>query len=181
MNISFCTKCGSDQVVWKIPAGDNTKRQICNSCGMIHYANPKIIVGCLPDFDEKILLCKRAINPRLGYWTLPAGFMENGETTEEGALRETMEEANANVELQSLYTVFNVPHISQVHMLFRGKLLDLNFSPGEETLDLKLFDAEEIPWDEIAFPSIKKTLRHYLEDRKKGIFELRMETLRPRT
>lgn len=136
-----------------------------------------MVVGTIPEWEDKILLCKRAIEPRIGLWTLPAGFMENGETSQQGALRETLEEANARVELTELYSLFNLPHISQVYLLFRGRLLDLDFSPGEESLEVELFSEDEIPWDQLAFPVVIETLKLYFEDRKKGCFGLRSGTI----
>ncbi len=161
--MNFCSNCGNP-VKLEIPTGDNRLRHICKSCGIIHYQNPKIVAGTLPVFEGKILLCKRAIEPRLGFWTLPAGFMENQETTSEAALRETWEEAEAKVILDGLYTVMNVPQIDQVHIFFRATLIDGKFSPGEESLETKLFSPEEIPWDQISFPTVHQTLKHYLAD-----------------
>jgi len=145
-------------------------RYVCPSCGTIHYQNPKVVVGCIPQWEDRILLCKRAIEPRLGQWTLPAGFMENEETTIEGALRETMEEAGARVEIIDLHTMFNLPHVNQVYVMFRANLLDLNFGPGPESLEVSLYEEKDIPWKEIAFPVIEQTLRLFLEDRRRGRF-----------
>src|SRR4029453_786276 len=128
-------------------------------CGTIHYQNPKIVVGCLPEWSGQVLLCKRAIEPRQGLWTLPAGFLENGETLSAGALRETLEEANARVELEPLYTLISLPQINQVYMMFRAKLYDLHFGPGAESLEVRLFDEAEIPWESLAFRTIPRTLR----------------------
>ncbi|MFT6435847.1 MAG: ADP-ribose pyrophosphatase YjhB (NUDIX family) [Candidatus Azotimanducaceae bacterium] len=170
--MNFCNQCGN-AVSHRTPLGDNRPRYICDDCDHIHYQNPRIIAGCLPVHGDRVLLCKRAIEPRKGWWTLPAGFMENGETTAEGALRETREEANANAEIIEIYTMFSLPHISQVYMFFRAQLLDLDFSAGEESLEVALFAEHEIPWDEIAFPAITKTLEHYFEDRKRNEFPIR--------
>lgn len=145
-------------------------RHVCNACGSIHYRNPRLVVGSLPEWEDKILLCRRAIEPRHGMWTLPAGFMENGETVAQAALRETREEANANIALGDMFTLISVPHINQVHVVYRATLIDLDFSAGDETLDVRLFTEEEIPWDEIAFRTIALTLRHYFDDRRSGIF-----------
>lgn len=139
-------------------------------CEAIHYQNPRIIAGCLPIHEDKVMLCKRAIEPRSGKWTLPAGFLENGETTSQGALRETQEEANANVEIVDIYTLFSLPHISQVYMFFRAHLLDLDFSAGDETEAVHLFSEEQIPWQELAFPVISETLKHYFHDRQHDSF-----------
>ncbi len=179
--MKFCSECGG-QLTNKIPEGDDRQRHVCVDCDFIHYQNPKIIAGCLPIFGNKVLLCKRAIEPRHGYWTLPAGFMENGESLEQGALRESWEEARAKITLDNLYTIISLPEINQVYMLFKGKLDNLDFSAGTESLEVKLFSEEEIPWDDLAFPTIKKTLRHYFSDRQNNHFPLRCETLlRPLT
>jgi ADP-ribose pyrophosphatase YjhB (NUDIX family) len=167
--VKYCSSCGNP-VESRVPSGDNRERFVCNACGTIHYQNPKVVTGCLPLYRGQVLLCKRAIQPRLGLWTLPAGFLENGETSTEGALRETREEACANVAIEGLYTVFNLPHISQVYMFFRAELLDLDFKPGFESTDVRLFDEQEIPWEELAFPVVRDTLQHYFRDRSGGHF-----------
>lgn len=179
--MNFCSHCGA-RVELRIPPGDNLPRFVCTSCGTIHYENPKMVVGCLPEWENRILLCKRAIEPRPGLWTVPAGFMENGETTAEGAARETLEEANARVEVLGLYALFNIPHINQVYMLFRARLLDLDFSAGAETLETRLYQENEIPWDEIAFITVRRTLRHYFDDRRAGNgFPFHIGTIEPIT
>ncbi len=160
-----------------MPVGDNRERFICISCSHIHYQNPRIIAGFLPTYENKVLLCKRAIEPRAGYWTLPAGFLENNETVEQGAIRESLEEANTNIENGSLYGVFSLPHISQIYIFYRGKLLDLNFYPGEESLATALFDETEIPWQDLAFPVMKKILTYYFEDKKSGVYPVHSEDL----
>ncbi len=167
----FCHACGSS-VVQKIPPGDNRLRYVCGACGEVHYQNPNIVAGCIPVWEEKVLLCKRAIEPRCGYWTLPAGFMELGETSHEAAMRETKEEANARVEIQHLFAVFNLPHVDQVYMMFNASLLDLNFSAGMESEVVSLFAGDDIPWDELAFPTIKYTLAFFFEDRKNNARQL---------
>src|SRR5690606_4981438 len=144
----------------------------------VHYQNPCIITGCLPVYGDRILLCKRAIAPRRGYWTLPAGFMENGETTAEGAVRECLEEANARVINTELYAMIDIPHINQVYMFFRGELAEPEFSPGTESLEVQLFLEADIPWDQIAFPSVHKTLKYFFEDRMVGRFPMRTDTVR---
>ena len=174
--MNFCPACGNS-VSNRIPDGDNRTRYICDSCDEIHYQNPRIITGCLPIHADKVLLCRRAIAPRINFWTLPAGFMENGETTEQGAMRETEEEAQANVSVQSLYTLFNLPHISQVYMFYRAVLTDLDFSPGIESTDVRLFSETEIPWNELAFPVIRNTLKHYFSDRKTGAYPIHIEDI----
>jgi len=167
--VKFCNQCGAE-VVGKIPAGDKRLRYVCISCEAIHYQNPKIVAGCIPEHEGKVLLCKRAIEPRYGYWTLPAGFMELEETSLEAALRETLEEANARVTVSELYTVFSLPNVSQVYMMYRSKLLDLDFSAGDESLEVKLFAEDEIPWDDIAFTTIKYTLKFYFKDQQSNNF-----------
>lgn len=143
---------------------------MCSECGEIHYQNPKIVTGCIPEWEDRVLLCRRAIEPRHGYWTLPAGFMENGESTQQGAARETMEEANARVRILQLYATFNLPQIDQVYLFFRGQMLDMNFSPGEESLETGLYKESEIPWNDLAFSVVRETLLHYFSDRKGGEF-----------
>ena len=165
--MNYCSRCGRE-VERKIPPGDNRERFVCGHCGAIHYQNPRIVTGCLPLWEGQVLLCRRAIEPRRGLWTLPAGFLEVGETVEAGALRETWEEARARVELLGLYTLFSVPHISQVHMFFRGGLVDGEFAAGDESLEVRLFDEDAVPWDELAFPVVTRTLRHYFQDRAAG-------------
>lgn len=169
--MKFCSECGKP-VVHRIPEGDNRPRHICEHCDVIHYQNPNIVAGCLPVWKDQVLLCKRAIEPCSGLWTLPAGFMENEESLEEGALRESHEEANANLEIESIYSIISLPHINQVYILYRAKLLDLDFYAGPESLDVQLFKEDEIPWEQLAFKTIEKTLKHYFEDRKKGTFSI---------
>jgi len=164
--MKFCSECGNN-VELRIPDGDNRHRHVCAHCDIIHYQNPKIVAGCLPVWEDKVLLCKRAIEPRHGFWTLPAGFMENDETLEQAATRESVEEANANLEITQLYTVISLPNIDQIYMLYLAKLNDLNFSAGIESLDVQLFTEQQIPWDELAFRTIDFTLKRYFEDRQK--------------
>jgi ADP-ribose pyrophosphatase YjhB (NUDIX family) len=169
MMMKFCMACGS-QLELKVPFGDNRERHVCITCGEIHYQNPKIVTGCIPVWEDKVLLCKRAIEPRYGLWTVPAGFMENGESTHAGAMRETLEEANARVEIDELYMTVNLPLINQVYMLFRAQLIDLDFSAGEESLDVRLFSENEIPWGELAFPTVEVSLKRFFADRTCGEF-----------
>jgi ADP-ribose pyrophosphatase YjhB (NUDIX family) len=176
--IKYCSSCGS-LVGHRIPEGDSLPRAVCDACGTIHYQNPKVVVGCLPVYGDRILMCKRAIEPRYGLWTLPAGFMENGEGAAAGAAREALEEANARVEIEQLYTVYSIPHISQVYMMFLARLVDPDVSPGVESLEVKLVTEEEIPWDELAFAMVRKTLTHFLEDRASGIFVPRFGDIHP--
>lgn len=177
--MKYCPECGAP-VELRQPPDDHRVRHICTACETIHYHNPKLVIGTIPEWqDGRILLCRRAIEPRYGLWTLPAGFMENGETTMEGAARETQEEANARVEVGELYSLYNLAHINQVQLLFRAKLLDLDFSPGIESLEVKLFEESEIPWDELAFRPVRYTLRDYFADRKTGHFQFRNVSLGP--
>lgn len=178
--MKFCSNCGSS-INSLIPEGDNRERYVCSDekCGEIHYQNPRIITGCLPIYKEQILLCRRAIEPRYGLWTLPAGFLENQETTQQGAQRESIEEANANLDIKELYTIFDIPHINQVYFFYRAELIDTDFSPGIESLDVKLFNIEDIPWHELAFPAIKKTLEYYIEDSAEQQFKFRSSILEP--
>jgi ADP-ribose pyrophosphatase YjhB (NUDIX family) len=160
--MKYCPECGSPVELRQLE-DDHRERHVCTVCGAVHYHNPK----------------RRAIEPRHGLWTLPAGFMENGETTLEGAARETLEEANARVEIGDLYALYNIPHIDQVQLLFRAKLLDLDFSPGMESLEVKLFEASDIPWDELAFRAVRITLQDYVADRRSGNFPFRIVSLGP--
>lgn len=173
----FCSQCGSDQIVFDVPAGDARPRHVCKACNIIHYQNPKVIAGCLVTHEDKVLLCRRAIEPRRNFWTLPAGFLENGESMAEGAARETREEAAAKVEIHDLYALFNLIHIHQIYVFFRGTLVDGAFGVGEESLETRLFSEAEIPWEELAFPVIHKTLRYFFEDRKTGLFPVRVRDI----
>jgi ADP-ribose pyrophosphatase YjhB (NUDIX family) len=168
--MKFCSEC-AHPVALAIPEGDNRPRYVCAQCAAIHYENPKLVVGSLPvwesDGELKVLLCKRAIEPRLGYWTLPAGFMENNETTAEAAIRETEEEAGANIELGPLYSLLNVAHVHQVHLFYLARLRDLDYAAGIESLEVRMFSEREIPWDDLAFPTIRKTLELFFADRVK--------------
>ena len=161
-DIKYCVKCASIVEYNLPPDGDIHKRYICTNCKHINYQNPKIVVGTISIYNNKILLCKRAIEPRYGYWTLPAGFMENGETTFNGAWRETMEEATAKANLEKLFALINIPRIGQVHLFYLANF-DGNYQAGEESLETALFDINEIPWDKLAFPSVEVTLKSYIE------------------
>lgn len=169
--MNFCSQCGA-KVALRVPESDNVPRHVCISCGVIHYSNPKVVVGCIPQWKDQLLLCRRAIEPRLGLWTLPAGFLENDETTMEGAMRETLEEARAHVEVQQLYALFSLPHINQVYAMFRANLLDLDFGPGAESTEVRLYQESDIPWNDIAFPVIEQTLRLYYKDLSQGHFRM---------
>jgi ADP-ribose pyrophosphatase YjhB (NUDIX family) len=166
-HLNFCSNCGSS-VEFKIPAGDHLPRHVCSRCGTVHYKNPLLVLGCVPEWRGKILLCRRAIEPRLGFWTVPAGFMENGETLQAAAARECYEEAVAKVDIGSLLAVVSVTGANQVHVMFRAKLLQPEFAPGPESLEVRLYDEAEIPWGELAFPSGEFTLHKYFEDRAAG-------------
>ncbi|MFB9885817.1 NUDIX hydrolase [Balneatrix alpica] len=170
--MNFCSQC-AHPLVFQIPHGDDRPRYLCEACGAIHYQNPRIIAGTLPVWQDQVLLCKRAIHPRLGYWTLPAGFMENGETLREAAARETWEEAHAKVEVGEIYTLTSIPHINQVQILYLANLSAPEYSAGPESLEVELFREEQIPWNELAFPTIRNALRFYFADRRQGHFPLR--------
>jgi ADP-ribose pyrophosphatase YjhB (NUDIX family) len=170
--IKHCRNCGA-AVVYRIPDdGDTRERAVCPACDTIHYENPLNVVGTVPYWGERVLLCKRNIEPRWGKWTLPAGFMELGETTAEGAARETVEEAGARIEMEDLFTVLSVPRVGQVHLFYRARLLDERFDPGHETIEARLFTEDEIPWDEIAFRTVRETLLCYFADRRAGRFDV---------
>ncbi len=176
--MKFCGECGALTSI-KIPPGDTLPRYVCQHCETIHYQNPKVVVGCIPEWQDQILLCKRAIEPQYGLWTFPAGFMENDETIEEAALRETEEEAQAAVSLTGLYTVFSIPHVSQVYMVFRAKMQNPTFGAGEESLEVQLFNLHQIPWEAMAFKVIHETLRLYSQDRTTGQYPVHVGTIQP--
>lgn len=176
--IKYCCTCAAP-VRLAIPVGDSLPRHVCDACGAIHYRNPRLVVGALPVWEDKVLLCRRAIEPRHGFWTLPAGFMENGESVAAAATRETEEEAGARIALDEVFTMISVPHINQVHLIYRARLLDLNFAPGEESLEVALFEEADIPWDDIAFRTISMTLRYFFTDRAQGEFHFHTESIAP--
>jgi len=165
LSINFCSHCGA-KVEQKIPSGETLLRAVCPACQTIHYQNPKIVAGCIPEWEEKILLCRRAIEPRYGKWTLPAGFLEIGETVAQGAMREAFEEACARVDDLVAYALYNLSFIGQVYIMFRGRLIDGSYQPGHESLSVKLFSEDQIPWDNLAFTVVEKTLKKYFKDRK---------------
>lgn len=167
----YCSQCGTP-ITQRIPPDDNRLRSVCDNCGAVHYQNPRNVVGVLPVWQNKILLCRRAIEPRYDKWTLPAGFMELGETTAQGAMRETQEEAGAQIELGPLYTVIDVPHAEQVHFFYLAKVLSEELFPGPESLEAAFFDVADIPWSELAFRTVATTLEHYLADRSTGVFPI---------
>ncbi|MBW0235371.1 NUDIX hydrolase [Pseudomonas sp. D1HM] len=176
--MKFCNQCGHS-VSQHIPQGDSRLRYVCDHCRTIHYQNPNIVAGCLPTWGTQVLLCRRAIEPRKGYWTLPAGFMENGETVEQAARRETLEEACAQLQSLSLYTLIDVPHINQVHIFYRAELQSLDFSAGEESLEVQLFEEADIPWSELAFRTVSRTLECFFADRTANIYPVRSEAVPP--
>lgn len=169
--MKFCSQCGAT-ITLIIPPDDNRLRHVCSSCRTVYYQNPKVVAGCIPEHEGKVLLCKRAIEPRMGCWTLPAGYMELAETSPEAAMRETLEEANARVEILDLYAVFNLPHVNQVYMMFRSKLLDLDFSPGAESLAVGLYTESDTPWEQLAFTTVQQTLKFYFQDAQTGKYRL---------
>ncbi len=165
--MNYCSQCGQPVTI-EVPAGDKRPRHVCRSCGHIHYENPRVVVGCVPAHEGSILLCRRAIEPRRGFWTVPAGFMELGETLAEAAIRETWEEAEARVDLGPMFAIVDVVHARQVHVFFRASLAEPVFGAGEETIESRLFDPAELPWSEIAFPSVTIALERYLADPQRG-------------
>ncbi|WP_034412164.1 NUDIX hydrolase [Derxia gummosa] len=176
--MNYCSHCGH-ALSMRIPDGDNRIRHCCDNCGTIHYANPKLVLGTLPYEGQRVLLCRRAIEPRHGFWTLPGGFMENGETLSEGALRETDEEAGARVEIGPLFSVLDVVHVHQVHVFYLARLLSLDFAPGPESLEVRMFAENEIPWDDIAFRTTAMTLRAFFDDLRQGTFMLHTGRVQP--
>ena len=174
--MNYCSDCGAP-VSRKIPAGDTLPRFVCDRCAAIHYHNPKIVAGCIPEWDGRILLCRRAIEPRRGLWTFPAGFMEIGESVEAAAVRETKEEAQADVTITALHSMFSLPHIGQVYLVFRGQLQSPAYQAGPESLDVALLPLSAIPWDEIAFPVVHEALRRYVADAECGRFQVHVASL----
>jgi ADP-ribose pyrophosphatase YjhB (NUDIX family) len=166
-------------VVKRVPPGDTLPRWVCDQCGEIHYQNPRMVVGTIPEHEGRILLCRRAIEPRYGYWTLPAGFLENDESVAQGASRETLEEAGAQVELGEPFSMISVPYVHQVHLFYRARLRGLEFKPGEETLEVALFEEARIPWKEIAFRTVGRTLKLWFADRARQSFTFHAEDLSP--
>ena len=169
--IRYCSACGAG-VSYRVPAEDNGERAVCTGCGLVHYENPLVVVGTVPVWGDQVLLCKRAIEPRRGLWTLPAGFLELGESTAEGAVRETIEESGAQIELGALFTLLNVVRVGQVHLFYLATMRSPELDPGPESLEARLFVEDEIPWDQIAFRTVRETLKHYFEDRRQGQYGL---------
>lgn len=176
--MKFCSNCGN-ALSFSTPPGDDRPRYLCDSCGTIHYQNPLMVVGCIPEVEDKILLCRRSIEPCSGKWTLPAGYLENGETVSDGAAREAYEEAFANVKIIEPYVMYNISYVNQVYLMFRARLMDNDFRPGNESSEVKLFTEQEIPWNEIAFRVIDKTLRKYFKDRQSGQFSFYIGDILP--
>ena len=176
--MNFCSHCGNP-VTLRIPTGDTRPRFVCGHCHLVHYQNPKVVAGCIAVWQGQVLLCRRAIEPRRGFWTLPAGFMENGETLEQAASRETLEEACAQVTDLALYTVFDLPHISQVQVFYRAEMSEPVFAVGEESLEVGLFAQNQIPWAELAFPTVGRTLEYFFADRLEHNYPVRNECLGP--
>ncbi len=180
--MNYCSQCGH-AVEQRVPAGDHVPRHVCPACGTVHYRNPKVIVGCVPEWEDgRVLMCRRAIEPRLGKWTFPAGFLELGETSAQGAAREALEEARAEVEIGELFVVINVPYVSQVYLIHRGRLKTPQFGPTVESSEVALMREDEIPWDRIAFPTIWHGLKFFFSDRASGRSEIHALdlTVRPR-
>jgi ADP-ribose pyrophosphatase YjhB (NUDIX family) len=175
--MKFCPNCAAP-LAKRVPPGDSALRYVCDACGSVHYQNPKLVVGCVPEWEGRILLCRRAIEPRYGYWTLPAGFMENGETAAQGAARETLEEAGARVELTAPFSMVSVPYVNQVHLFYRARLLDLDFKPGDESLEVALFEESRIPWKDVAFRTVGLTLKHWFADRTRNSFGFHAEDIK---
>ena len=175
--MKFCSNCGAP-VLRRVPPGDSLPRDVCDACGSVHYANPKLVLGSMPEWQGRLLLCRRAIEPRYGYWTLPAGFMENGETAGEAAARETLEEAGARIELLAAFSMVSIPYVNQVHLFYRARLLDLEFKPGVESLEVALFEEAKLPWQDIAFRTVGLTLKHWFADRARGAFGFHAEDIK---
>jgi ADP-ribose pyrophosphatase YjhB (NUDIX family) len=175
--MKFCPNCAAP-LSRRVPPGDSLPRDVCDACGNVHYQNPKLVVGTVPDWQGRVLLCRRAIEPRYGYWTLPAGFMENDETAAQAALRETLEEAGAHIELDAPFSLISVPRVNQVHLFYRARLADLGFKPGVESLEVALFDEAKIPWKEVAFRTVGLTLKHWFADRASGSYGFHAEDIK---
>ena len=176
--MKYCNQCGS-KLAYRIPENDDRARFICDTCQTIHYQNPNMVVGCIPVWEDRILMCRRSIEPRYGKWTIPAGYLEQRETVEEGAKRELLEEAGATVEFLEPYALYNIPFISQVYLIFRGPLKDDKFLAGHESLEAKLFKKQEIPWDDLAFTVVKKVLSRYYKDFLEDVFSFYMDDILP--
>ncbi len=176
--MNYCSNCGHP-VYLGVPAGDDRNRYLCDHCGAVHYQNPKMVVGCIPEWEGKILLCRRSIEPRYGYWTLPAGYLENGETVEDGARREAFEEARVRMADMEPYALFNLAFVNQIYLMFRGAMTAPDVGAGDESLSVALFTEDRIPWDELAFTVIRETLNLYFRDRQRGEFPFHMGDIAP--
>ncbi len=178
MTVHFCSTCGGI-MEQRIPEDDDHVRAVCTQCGFIHYLNPKTVVGCIPEYGEEILLCRRNIEPGKGKWTLPAGYLENGESVQDGAARESLEETGTEVQIIAPYRIFNIVHVHQIYFIFRAKLLRPEFGPTKESMDVQLFHEKDIPWNRLAFKVMEETLTHYFKDRKKGNFSFQIGNIHP--
>jgi ADP-ribose pyrophosphatase YjhB (NUDIX family) len=178
MDIVYCSICG-DRMEVRIPDDDDHVRPVCGRCGHVHYENPKLVVGCIPVLGERVLLCKRNIAPQKGKWTLPAGYLENGESVQDGAIRETLEETRSEVEIIAPYRMFNLVFVHQIYFMFRAKLLDENFGPTKESTAVRLFCEADIPWEDIAFASIRQTLKDFFHDRPKQTYPFEIKDIAP--
>lgn len=178
MEINFCSSCGAEMEE-RIPEDDDHMRAVCTRCSHIHYENPKVVVGCIPVQGDRILMCRRNIEPRKGKWTLPAGFLENGESVQDGAVRETLEETRAEVDIVGPYRMFNIVFVHQIYLMFLADLKDQAFGPTKESSEVRLFSAHEIPWDDIAFEVIRQTLKDFLADRKNRSYPFEIKDLTP--
>jgi ADP-ribose pyrophosphatase YjhB (NUDIX family) len=176
--MKYCSQCGGP-LIRRVPEGDHLERSVCEACETIHYENPKIVSGCIATWEDRILLCRRAIEPRYGLWTLPAGYMENDETTADAAARETEEEAGAQVEIVDLFAMINLPHINQVYVMYRGNMRSGEYEPGIESLEADLFEQDSIPWHDLAFPVVNETLRRFFLDRERGKFRIHVGDIVP--
>ncbi len=179
MDIAYCSICG-DRMEARIPDDDDHVRPVCGRCGHVHYENPKLVVGCIPVLGDRVLLCRRNIEPQKGKWTLPAGYLENGESVQDGAIRETLEETRSEVEIISPYRMFNLVFVQQIYLMFRAKLLDENFGPTKESTAVRLFCEADIPWEDIAFESIRQTLKDFFHDRPKQAYPFAIKDIAPR-
>jgi ADP-ribose pyrophosphatase YjhB (NUDIX family) len=175
--VNFCSQCGA-AVGLAIPEGEDRERHVCRTCGFIHYENPKTVVGCLPELDGKLLLCRRAIEPAIGRWTVPAGYLELGESVIQGAVRETLEETGSRVDVVGPLAMLDIPHIGQTYALFRAQLPQRDFAPTPESLEVRLFEPAQIPWEELAFPVVHFALRFYVEDLEAGREHLHLGIVR---
>ncbi|HKL01236.1 MAG TPA: NUDIX hydrolase [Desulfotignum sp.] len=178
MDIAYCSLCGAGMEN-RIPDDDDHVRPVCGRCGHVHYENPKLVVGCVPVLGERVLLCRRNIAPQKGKWTLPAGYLENGESVQDGAVRETLEETRSAVEIIAPYRMFNLVFVHQIYLMFRAKLLDENFGPTKESTAVQLFHEADIPWEEIAFASIRQTLKDFCHDRQKQAYSFKIKDIAP--